>query len=208
MTTADKPAEGEHHGWKDARQADSAQLKGLAHPLRIAIFDALTTYGPSTSAMLASRLGESTGSMSYHLRQLARHGFIVEVEEQGTARERYWRRAPGALAIGIADDDPSPAMRRITDSLVREMTTLAARRVQEFASRAADELPVEWMEASSISSATMELTVEELAELVDDVAARIEARRQADGGRRGIPGARRVQVQFHAFPLMDAEPTP
>lgn len=208
MTTADKPVEGKSHRWKDARQADSAQLKGLAHPLRIAIFDALTTYGPATSAMLAHRLGESTGSMSYHLRQLARHGFIVDVEDEGTARERYWRRAPGPLAIGPAEDDPSPAARSITHSLMREINSRAAHHVQEFVDRAEDELPREWMEASSISSASMELTVEELAELVDEVSARIAARRQADGGPRGIPGARRVQIQFHAFPLMDAEPTP
>src|SRR5699024_8121235 len=63
-------------------------LKGLAHPLRVAIFDELSTFGPQTATRLAQRLGESSGATSYHLRQLARHGFIRVAEGMGSRREK------------------------------------------------------------------------------------------------------------------------
>src|SRR5688572_10834361 len=71
-------------------ELDLESLKGLAHPLRVKILDLLSTYGPATATGLAERLGESSGATSYHLRQLARHGFVREVEGRGTGRERWW----------------------------------------------------------------------------------------------------------------------
>src|SRR6478609_11448403 len=74
-----------------------AQLKALAHPLRVQILDLLSTHGALTASRLADLVGESSGSTSYHLRQLARHGFVREVRDRGTARERWWERPPGPL---------------------------------------------------------------------------------------------------------------
>ena len=51
------------------REISTSALKGLAHPLRMAIYDALSALGPQTATTLAKRLGESSGSTSYHLRQ-------------------------------------------------------------------------------------------------------------------------------------------
>lgn len=36
-------------------------------------------------------MGESSGSISYHLRQLAQYGFVAEVQGRGNARERWWQ---------------------------------------------------------------------------------------------------------------------
>src|SRR5581483_1560810 len=57
--------------------------------------------GPSTASRLARRLGESSGSTSYHLRMLARAGAVVEAPELGTRRERWWRR----LGLFFARDE-------------------------------------------------------------------------------------------------------
>ena len=40
----------------------------------------LRTEGATTATALAQRLGLNTGATSYHLRQLAQHGFIVDDE--------------------------------------------------------------------------------------------------------------------------------
>jgi DNA-binding transcriptional ArsR family regulator len=70
------------------------ELKALAHPLRQRMLYHLAFVGSASSTSLAQALGESTGSTSYHLRQLARFGFIEEDEERGRGRERWWRLVP------------------------------------------------------------------------------------------------------------------
>ena len=62
----------------------------LAHPIRIQLIGLLRRDGPLTSSEAARRLGESSGSASYHLRQLARFG-LVEEAQGGRGRERPWR---------------------------------------------------------------------------------------------------------------------
>ncbi len=49
--------------------------------------------GPATATQLAQQLKLNTGATSYHLRQLAEHGFIEEDHERGDARDRWWRAA-------------------------------------------------------------------------------------------------------------------
>ena len=55
---------------------------------------------PATATTLATRLGLNTGATSYHLRQLAQHGFIVEDAERGNARDRWWRAAHQSTHTG------------------------------------------------------------------------------------------------------------
>lgn len=54
-------------------------------------FDLLQVDGPSTATTLGRQIGQSTASVSYHLRVLAEHGYIVEVPERGNRRDRWWR---------------------------------------------------------------------------------------------------------------------
>ena len=58
------------------RVLDTGALRALAHPLRVQIYDILSQYGPQTASSLAEKLGESSGSTSYHLRALAKHDLI------------------------------------------------------------------------------------------------------------------------------------
>ena len=61
---------------------DAQLLRAMAHPLRLRLIGALRKDGPATASELARRLGESSGSTSYHLRQLARYGFVEEAAER------------------------------------------------------------------------------------------------------------------------------
>jgi len=58
--------------------------------------------GPATASQLAARTGESSGATSYHLRQLAAYGFVVEDDRRGRGRERYWQAVERSAAL------PSP----------------------------------------------------------------------------------------------------
>ena len=70
---------------------DLDTLKAVSHPLRMQLLGALRRRGPSTASELARELGESSGSTSYHLRQLERFGFVSDADEQPSGRERRWQ---------------------------------------------------------------------------------------------------------------------
>ncbi len=83
---------------------DLETLKAVSHPLRLSLLGRLRSDGPATASELGRALGESSGSTSYHLRQLERFGFVGDDEQQPSGRERRWRALhdstsfPSALA--------------------------------------------------------------------------------------------------------------
>lgn len=82
-------------------------IRALAHPLRIRMLSFLQQEGSATSTTLARALGESTGSTSYHLRQLARHGLVEENADHGDRRDRWWTAAARHYNLA-AELDGSP----------------------------------------------------------------------------------------------------
>src|SRR3954471_16842081 len=66
-----------------------AALRALGHPTRLRILARLQLHGDSTATECAAEVGESASSCSYHLRTLAKHGFVEEVAS-GDGRERRW----------------------------------------------------------------------------------------------------------------------
>jgi|SRR5664279_2963781 DNA-binding transcriptional ArsR family regulator len=70
---------------------DLDTLKAVSHPIRIRLLGALRVHGPATASALGRELGESSGSTSYHLRQLERFGFVGDAVEQPSGRERRWK---------------------------------------------------------------------------------------------------------------------
>lgn len=55
------------------------------HDVRTALLDLLAEVGTVTATEAASRLGYSSGLCSFHLRQLARHGYIDEALTKAAA---------------------------------------------------------------------------------------------------------------------------
>lgn len=181
-------------------------LKGLSHPLRVQLLEALTTYGPATSCGLGERLGESSGSTSYHLRQLEKHGFVREDPTRGNARERWWERTPDGLSLNITDFEPQSAERVIAQTVEREWDRSRAAILDEFNTRGPNELPKEWYDASAINTINMQLTREELNQFVAEM--ETVAERWVVAHKQPKPGSRPVQVHFNAFPVMDGVVTP
>ncbi|MFE9705006.1 helix-turn-helix domain-containing protein [Streptomyces sp. NPDC005930] len=110
------------------RNLDARSLRGLAHPLRMRLLDALRFGGPATASQLAEKLDESSGATSYHLRRLALYGFIEDDSERGKGRERWWK----AVHTGLRFDDAlltdaRPDVRGAADMYLHEIATTQAR---------------------------------------------------------------------------------
>ncbi|MFI6299442.1 ArsR/SmtB family transcription factor [Nonomuraea sp. NPDC050790] len=174
---------------------DVEALKLLAHPLRQRIERELRK-GPVTSTTLARALGESSGLASYHLRQMAKHGFIEEVPELSRGRQRWWRHVPADRRIP-AYSRQSPKMREA----VEEMNRLDfADELEQFSRFQLErEHMGEWADALAWSRSTMRLTADELNEFLEEyVKLLYRFKRPAE---ETPPGARVVLARLLAFPV-------
>jgi DNA-binding transcriptional ArsR family regulator len=200
-------ANDEHHpdvarAFGNDRLLDMATLKALAHPLRTQLLDLLSQYGPSTASRLGERLGESSGATSYHLRQLAKHELVREVTGKGTARERWWERVPVGITLDARAVGDSPSARAAADTITRQWQSTREALLADFLYRGVAELPTEWQDASVVASSNLRLTAEQLQRFAVDIAERIGALAEEYRNQQ-VPGARPVQIQFNAFPLID-----
>ena len=146
----------------------SESLKSLAHPLRVRIYDELSSYGPMTASGLAERLGESSGSTSYHLRQLAAYGFVEEVEGQGTARERWWR-ARHRLTSWRADEiEAQEGGAEVEDELARIQLDVRGRVFRAWRQQR-QELGPAWTAAASLNDHALRLRPDQARALADEL---------------------------------------
>ena len=132
------------------------QMKALTHPVRVRILGLLRVDGPATATTLAERLGLNTGATSYHLRQLAQHGFVVEDAERGNARDRWWKAAHQTTTTDLAEP-VDPDERDTLDAYLQSVVVVATERLQ----RSVEELPLlpeAWRAATTYSNLTVRLT--------------------------------------------------
>lgn len=191
--------------------ADSTAMKAFAHPLRMAMYQRLFDHGSATATMLARQLDESTGQTSYHLRQLARHGFVEEDAERGTGRERWWK-AKGFFvdAATLADE---PAMLPVITTYLRAQLEQRTVALREWYSRARSE-PAEWIAASVDFTGTVTMTAEEARAMVEELEAvtdkhtsQAQEREAAEESEAAEPDSRRrVRIYLDTFPLPTEPP--
>ncbi len=201
-TPADAPAETPEPAEERFKPLGLEALRALAHPLRVQIVNELSDFGPLTASGLGARLGESSGATSYHLRQLAKHNIIREVEDKGSARERWWEMSPGGVTIGSPETLGTPAGREATELVSREWQHNNERRLAAFMRFGLDRLGMDWVESASLSTAHLKLTREQLKAFGEEYMALLDTLTAKYRGQE-TPGARRTQIQFNAFPLID-----
>ncbi|MFH8616681.1 ArsR/SmtB family transcription factor [Streptomyces sp. NPDC017979] len=182
---------------KPTRRVDARSLRGLAHPLRVQILELLTLDGPANATGLAERLGESTGTVSWHLRHLAEHGFIEEDAERGTRRERWWRRAAVVNELNTADFRDDPAARGAFNVYLHELVQQLSNRVITYVNEDWDDA---WREAGTIADwLDLRLTPDQLRALNAELAA-VVARHTPGPDAGAGPDALPVVVQLQSFP--------
>ena len=177
---------------------DAGPMRALAHPLRLRILGILRVEGPQSVGRLAEATGVASGSVSYHLATLAKHGFVVpapDLERDG--RERWWKAAHEMTSSQSAEflDDPE---RREADEAMRRAVFDSYHRELLQALDAELALEPEWVAASDSSDGGAHLTLDEFREL----GAELEALREKwwGYGRTPRPGTRRVRWITHIFP--------
>ena len=80
-------------------------LRGIAHPMRGRILDEMEAGGPMRAADVAERLDIPANQASFHLRQLAKYGLVVEAPEHARdGRDRVWKAAhEGGLSVNLEE---------------------------------------------------------------------------------------------------------
>ncbi|MGN8551768.1 UNVERIFIED_CONTAM: helix-turn-helix domain-containing protein [Microbacterium sp. SLM126] len=182
------------------RVLDSGALRALAHPLRVRMYDILSQYGPQTASSLAERLGESTGSTSYHLRALAKHDLIREAEDRGTGRERWWERPVGGVSFANPDAMTTPAGRAATQVVMNEFLRGRNDQLLDFVNRGISGEDEIWQEGTLISTATARLTPEQSKELALRIMALIDETVDNYRNQTG-ENVRPVTIRADLFPL-------
>lgn len=146
---------------------DAHNLRGLAHPLRLKMLALLREEGPATATALAARIGESTGATSYHLRQLAAHGFIRERAEPGVGRERWWEAAHRSTYFDPLDTTDEET-RLLGTEYLRAVARAYAARVEAWVD-ALETMPEPWRDVGTISDYRLRLSPGQSAALVEEL---------------------------------------
>jgi DNA-binding transcriptional ArsR family regulator len=183
----------------DRLVGDPAALKALSHPLRVRLLAELREIGPSTATDLARRLDTDSGSTSYHLRVLGRHGFVEEAPADGSRRhprERRWVAAHGTTSWDNRALAESAAGREASSLMRRQQVEVLARDVDKF-DRSLRDLDPAWVEVSGIGDLVVRLTPEAVTELWESFYAHLDELVARTGES---PEARRVSVVVAGFP--------
>jgi len=163
---------------------DVRALRALAHPLRNRLLGQLRLNGPATASQLGRVVGESSGSTSYHLRQLAAYGFVEEVEGEGTARERWWRARHRMTSWQAADVLAQEGGAEVEDEMTRLQLDQHARVLTAWRQQK-DRLDPAWTAAASLNDYAFRLRPDQARALVaqlDAVLSRWMDEHPADAG--------------------------
>jgi DNA-binding transcriptional ArsR family regulator len=183
----------------------AAQLRALAHPLRLQLLQVLHADGPATASQLARRLGESSGATSYHLRALHRAG-MVEEAEQRNARERWWQRSPEHLLIPNAvPPDASDSERAELQAAHAQIESIFVERDEQALRRWTEvryDLPLEWQDAQWIGNFRMWATAAEVRQFVTTVLDLAQPLRKAPAN--GDSDRQEVHFTFRVLPQQPA----
>jgi DNA-binding transcriptional ArsR family regulator len=177
--------------------SDARTMRALAHPVRIALVEALMLGGAMTATEAGERIGESPTTCSFHLRQLAKYG-LAEEAGGGKGRARPWRLSGTGLGLAVPEDAETGLAAAALLRMVRE------RQLERYWTwlRSMASYPRRWQEAADDSAYILFLTVEELERLKEDFSAMLMPlflERMADPSKRPA-GSVPVELLMFSYP--------
>jgi DNA-binding transcriptional ArsR family regulator len=178
---------------------DAQTMRALAHPVRIALVEELSIAGPMTATEVGERIGESPTTCSFHLRQLARYGFVEEAGG-GKGRARPWRMTSIGMSFSPVHDDPDAEI--AASALSRVLRERQLGRYQTWLQTKAA-YPRRWREAADESEWGSYLTADELDQLNEEIVTLLRTRfpdRLTDPSKRP-PGAALVEMLMFSYPV-------
>ncbi len=202
---ADQGLEPAPPGQRDAlRLTDPKAMRALAHPVRMALLELFSVHETLTATQASDVLGESPANCAFHLRTLAKYGYIKEAGG-GRGRERPWTDVHRNISLSTRDQDPRAAV--AAKSLSNMFHELVLDRIRRAVT--ADAWPAGWEDAPESSTSVNYLTPEELARVARAVHEVLDQYRD----RRADPslrpeGALPVEVSFFGYPRADLTAAP
>ena len=191
---------------------DPKAIRALAHPVRWALLEALGQAGTLTATQASQVLGESPANCAFHLRTLAKYGFVEEAGG-GRGRERPWRQTYDGMSWRTRQDDPqaSHAAEALDQVWMDRVMTRAQRSLTSMTS-----WPQAFDDGSLGASASrVYVTPEEAEELFSELRQTFERvvgthHRFADrrDPRLRPPGSVPVEFVLLGYPILDSPPLP
>jgi len=186
---------------------DPKMMRALAHPLRMQLIEAIgqSDTGTLTATQASDLLGESPANCAFHLRTLAKYGFIEEAGG-GRGRERPWRLRFRGLEIAPPWQDEES--RLAAGAAVSIWIGRWMERAREQLMRALG-YPAGWQEAAIASESALYLTAPEANELSEAMRRLLEPYRARwhDAALRPT-GSLPYEVLVFGYPLTDPPPPP
>jgi predicted ArsR family transcriptional regulator len=143
---------------------DPEVLKGLAQPIRQKLWRLLLQQGPCTVGTLAAHLGADPGQVSYHLRELAKRGWVEHAPELARDRRESWWRAGSESTAWRLEDFDTPEGRAVARHLGTQMVRENVERLQAFM-RDYQRWSPQWRAAFSGSQSFLYLSADEAQQL-------------------------------------------
>jgi DNA-binding transcriptional ArsR family regulator len=162
----------------------------------------LRMYGPATATRLAHDLGESSGATSYHLRELAKHGLVVEDEDRNRGRERWWRAAHRTTYFDMTLDDPGT--KATGGEYMRAVARVYSDRMLHFSENveySAEVYGADWADAFTLSDWRLRVTVEQAKRLHQEINVLLNGYRDLPEE----PGTKQLITQVQIFPMVEPE---
>lgn len=184
------------------RSSDPAVMRALAHPLRIEILEILGDVEQATASEVAARTDQTVANCSFHLRLLASAGFIERAEPRG--REKPWRAVHRQRNLRPDPDDPASLAQasELGGLYVQRETSRVLNFLNSTLTSAVDP---EWVQATTINTASFWATAEEMIQLAKD----LEELTTRFAGRSSDPGQRPQGARLgRLFATINPEPGP
>jgi DNA-binding transcriptional ArsR family regulator len=179
------------------RLNDPRELRALSHPTRLALLELLDAEGPLTATQAGELIGESPASASFHLRTLAKYGFVEEAEG-GRGRQRPWRAV--AQTQEIPDEDLGAEAKIAAEAFIELLRERDLRRLRAWTSTR-DRYPEQWRTGANEMRLALHLTAAELAAFRDAVEAGLAPYVQRETRGERPPGALPISIGLHAVPM-------
>jgi predicted transcriptional regulator len=193
MSSEDVPAD-------ETRQLDLTDpkaMRALAHPVRMALLELFRSHQTLTATQASELLGESPANCAFHLRTLAKYGYVEEAGG-GQGRERPWRSPTKRISVtsGQLDGQAAIAAQALGQMWLERLMERARRMFWVPA-------PPTWEAVRTATMTHCYVTPAELKEIADGIAAVMQRYDGRDDRQRRPEGSMPVDLLFLGYPVID-----
>jgi DNA-binding transcriptional ArsR family regulator len=183
--------------FESRRLTDARVMRAMAHPTRMDLMELVAREGELTATEAGEMLGLTPANCSFHLRQLAKYGFVEEGEPR-PGRARPWRIGSVRHSWDEAGADSE------TDAAAKALTSVVLgrdiARLHEWI-EGRHEVDPAWRKAAFMTDSLLYLTRAELEELGLSITEQVLAFSDRIDPSRRPDGAVPVQFLTAGFPL-------